>query len=353
MDKLKAPFPWFGGKSRVAAEVWARFGEIKNYVEPFAGSLAVLLGRPHAPGIETVNDLDGYVANFWRAMTKDPEAVAAFADWPVNECDLHARHIWLVNQKERFVPRLMGDPDFYDAKIAGWWVWGLCSWIGTGWCGGKGPWVSADGELVKREGAGVHRKRPHLGNAGQGINRQRPHLGNAGQGINRQRPHLGNAGQGINRQRPHLGNARGSDSRRYWIECLTDRLSGVRVVCGDWSRVLTSTVTTKHPGFTGVFLDPPYSTEDRDDCYVENSSTVAHDVWKWAIENGSNPKMRIAVCDYEDARQPPEGWSVYHWSTKGSFAGGSERGRENAKKERIWFSPHCVNVDLNTLTLYP
>ena len=46
---LRAPFPWFGGKSRVAAVVWRAFGDVPNYVEPFAGSLAVLLGRPHAP----------------------------------------------------------------------------------------------------------------------------------------------------------------------------------------------------------------------------------------------------------------------------------------------------------------
>lgn len=39
---LKAPFPWFGGKSRVAPQVWERFGDVDNYVEPFAGSLAVL-----------------------------------------------------------------------------------------------------------------------------------------------------------------------------------------------------------------------------------------------------------------------------------------------------------------------
>ncbi|MFK5173473.1 DNA adenine methylase, partial [Propionibacterium freudenreichii] len=63
---LDAPFPYFGGKRRVAPEVWRRFGDVKNYVEPFFGSGAVLLGRPetHTSGIETINDLDGYVANF-------------------------------------------------------------------------------------------------------------------------------------------------------------------------------------------------------------------------------------------------------------------------------------------------
>lgn len=42
----KAPFPWFGGKTRASGLVWQRFGAVANYVEPFAGSLAVLLGRP-------------------------------------------------------------------------------------------------------------------------------------------------------------------------------------------------------------------------------------------------------------------------------------------------------------------
>ena len=128
--KLKAPFPYFGGKSAVAAEVWRRFGNVKNYVEPFFGSGAVLLGRPHwrSDGprlVETVNDADGLLANFWRAMTADAEAVAHHADWPVNEADLHARHLWLVGQRERITERLMADPEWLDAKAAGWWVWSM------------------------------------------------------------------------------------------------------------------------------------------------------------------------------------------------------------------------------------
>lgn len=89
---MKAPFPWFGGKSRVAHLVWPRFGDVVNYVEPFAGSLAVLLKRPHQARNETVNDLDCFIANFWRCIQADPEQTAQYADWPVNEADLHARH---------------------------------------------------------------------------------------------------------------------------------------------------------------------------------------------------------------------------------------------------------------------
>src|SRR5215471_9186111 len=102
----------YGGKSRVAPLIWQRFGNVPNFIEPFFGSGAVLLGRPHAPGIETVNDKDAYVANSWRALQADPEAVAQWADWPVNEADQHARHLWLIQQAD-FRERMIRDPDYY------------------------------------------------------------------------------------------------------------------------------------------------------------------------------------------------------------------------------------------------
>jgi len=77
---LRAPFPYFGGKSTVAEIIWQRFGDVPNYVEPFFGSGAVLLARPHAPKTETINDKDHFVANFWRAVKHDPDAVAHWAD---------------------------------------------------------------------------------------------------------------------------------------------------------------------------------------------------------------------------------------------------------------------------------
>src|SRR5690348_14165078 len=114
---LRAPYPWFGGKRAVAPLVWSRFGDVPNYVEPFAGSVAMLLARPHWPWeghrIETINDADCFVSNFWRALQADPDTVASHADWPVNEADLHARHLWLVNVAREHVERLRTDPDYY------------------------------------------------------------------------------------------------------------------------------------------------------------------------------------------------------------------------------------------------
>jgi site-specific DNA-adenine methylase len=65
---LRAPFPCFGGKSRAAARIWHAFGNVPNYVEPFAGSLAALLARPGGPGkVKTANDKAGLIWNVWRA----------------------------------------------------------------------------------------------------------------------------------------------------------------------------------------------------------------------------------------------------------------------------------------------
>ena len=135
-QQLKAPFPYFGGKSIVAGEVWRRFGNVNNYIEPFCGSLAVLLHRSVPAKYETVNDLSCWISNFWRAVQADPEAVAHYCQFPVSETDLHARHGWLIFSKaaEEFRERMIEDPDYYDPKIAGWWCWGMCLWIGAGWC---------------------------------------------------------------------------------------------------------------------------------------------------------------------------------------------------------------------------
>jgi hypothetical protein len=304
---------------------------VDNYVEPFFGSGAVLLSRPGFSAdkkwTETVNDADGFICNFWRALQSDPDAVAYYADWPVNESDLHARHAWLVNRRARLTWAL-DDPDYYDAKIAGWWVWGMASWIGSGFCSGAGPWVSDGAHIRERE------REDDLG-----IKRQRPHLGNAGNGINRQLPNLGNAGQGIK-------SARGANLQAYFAQ-LAERLRHVRVCCGDWSRVITDSVTFRH-GLTAVLLDPPYSDDAQRDenIYAVDCLNVAHDVREWCIANGDNPMLRIALCGYDGEHNELEqrGWRVFEWKAQGGMGNqGNGGARENAKRERIWYSPACLD----------
>ncbi len=323
---LKAPFPYFGGKSRATSFVWPRFGQVQNYVEPFFGSGAMLLARPDGwTGTETVNDADGLLCNFWRALKIDPAAVAKWADWPVNENDLHARHAWLVGEKDSLQARLEGDPEFFDAKVAGWWVWGIACWIGREFCSGKGPWHVQNGHLVR------------LGNAGRGVNRNLVHLGDAGQGVNRNLVHLIHQGRGINQ-------AAAVDGLLEWFTALSDRLARVRVCCGDWKRVCTPTSTVKQ-GLTAVFLDPPYPASAKRDMrlYRCESGTVAHDVREWALEHGDDPRMRIALCGYEGQHKMPRAWACVPWKAKGGYGSrAAGRGLANSHRERIWFSPHCV-----------
>jgi len=313
---LDAPFPWFGGKSRAAPMIWERLGAVDNYVEPFAGSLAVLLGAPRVARTETVNDADGFICNFWRAVGACPDEVARHADWPVNENDQHARHAWLVEQRASLTAMLEGDPAYCDARIAGWWAWGIGTWIGSGWCSGNGPWVRRDGKLV------------HLGDAGRGVHRQLVHLGNA-QGVHRKRVHLGDAGRG---------------GLNDWFAALSDRLRFVRVCCGDWSRVCGPTPTVKL-GLTGVVLDPPYSYEEREgELYAVDSSDVAAACREWALSVADDPAMRIALCGYQGEHVMP-GWQRVEWSTSGGYGvQGHGRGRENQNREVLWFSPHCLGA---------
>ena len=317
---LKAPFPWFGGKSRVADKVWERFGDVLNYVEPFAGSLAVLLERPHQPHSETVNDKDGFIANFYRALAADPVGVAKWSDYPVNEIDMHARHKWLVDRRGSLTKKLLADPDYYDVKIAGWWVWGLCMWIGAGWC---------------PENKMVSNKRPHLGNSGMGVHR-----------VSNKRPHLGDSGMGVHR-------ARLSDTGKLlqYLQDLSDRLRYVRVCCGDWKRVLGPTPTEKL-GVTAVFLDPPYGDERQPDLYSVDDIKIYQDVRGWAVEHGDNPKLRIALCGYDTELDMPDRWTYLKWKVQGGYATqakGNTKAKENIHKEVVWFSPHCLTRRLGLL----
>lgn len=334
--EYKPPFPWFGGKSSVADKIWQRMGhDVCNYVEPFFGSGAVLFLRPGGAGhIETVNDADGLVANFWRAMKSDSDAVAEYADNPVNECDLHARHLWLIGQRESLTDRLCGDPDFYDAKAAGWWCWGQCCWIGSGWCSGSGPWQSVDGVMTLR-------------NPGQGVNRQLPHLGDPGRGVNRQRPVLDSATIGVVQM---SGTGARLDWLRGYLAGFAARLRNVRVCCGDWSRVCGPSVTFRH-GPTAVFLDPPYAdTATRTKgLYAVDCQKVAHDVREWAIEQGRNKLMRIVLAGYEGEHVMPADWRVEEWEAVGGYGLISDdeesTGRANKGRERLWFSPACLRPE--------
>lgn len=310
MSNLNAPFPWFGGKRKVADVVWSRFGKVKHYLEPFAGSAAVLLRRPTLPepyGSETINDFDGYLSNFWRALRADPEGVIRHADFPLNELDLHARNSYLIGKRESITEALRADPTFYDSMLAGWWVWGQSGWIGVGWAsrdsrslidmGARGTHCHAEGLLV------------------------------------------------------------GEETIRQRLIPLAQRLRHVKVTCGDWKRIVGSDsclYPSRQKNFaniTGVFLDPPYFEGKQQYAAGGTGSSIAEEVFSWCTEHQEEPFLKIALCGYEGHYDlEPHGWECFSWETNGGYgrtSGGSVKDSDsaahaNANREVIWFSPSCA-----------
>ncbi len=429
--ELRSPYPYQGGKSRVAKPVWRAFGpDCVNYSEPFFGSGAMLLGRPGGPGkIETVNDIDGAIPNFWRAVREDPDAVAEWCDWPVSELDLHARHAWLVGRLEDMAEQLREDPGYFDAQVAGWWVWGICQWIGTGWCGGikhgeprpnlnsgQGAHAPSNASIYKRPeasgtnpGKGVHalnavtrelpHQRPRVSGTSRGmgvLSQKLPNLSGFETGVRQKRqspkltvtdgadgiggvlaPRLAQkmpmiavpgptggteSGRGVTSVSaaagyglPAIGNDRGINGVSAppclkWFRALQTRLRRVRVVCGDWTRVLGPSVLGKGKNVGGrrpcaVFLDPPYNTSMRAKrIYNHDQAGLAAKVREWALEHGDDPDLRICLAGYfdEHASHMPSTWAVHRWKGARGYAG---EDNDNREQETLWFSKHCLPID--------
>lgn len=304
IEYLRAPFPYFGGKSMIADLIWRRLGCVKRYIEPFFGSGAVLLKRPdwRENPDEIICDKDGHIANVWRSIKFAPDKVAEWCDWPVNHADLCARREVLRRESENLLQDLIADPEYYNAKLAGYWVWCASCWIGSGMV------IAHDAiPLLTRK---------------QGVN-------------------LG--------QIPMLCGSKGVNVKREiiyaWLKTLSLRLRQVKVVCGDWSRVCGGNWQgDKSP--CGIFFDPPYSDEKRNkNIYACESMTVAYDVREWAKKRGDNKNYRIIIAGYDGEHDEllNYGWTVEAWKANGGYGNqGNGQGKENAKRERLWLLPHCL-----------
>ena len=129
---LAAPFPIHGGKYEWRHIVWDRLGQdLDGYLEPFAGSIAMLLTAPRPARREVICERDLYICNFWRAMQADAAAVARYADRPTFHADFRAAGKWMLDwaaqvKAERKDLRF----DWYDVKAAGLWAWGQSLSIG-------------------------------------------------------------------------------------------------------------------------------------------------------------------------------------------------------------------------------
>ena len=113
MTEIPVLWPWQGGKARIAHWIADRLPPHRVYVEPFAGTAAVLLAKAPAP-IEVLNDANGDIIAVYRCL-QDPVLMRRLwrricwtpisrAEWerakePVTED--------LVEQAARFVVRMV------------------------------------------------------------------------------------------------------------------------------------------------------------------------------------------------------------------------------------------------------
>ena len=350
------PSPWYGGKRRWAASIWSKLGEPGVYAEPFAGSLAVLLHRRQPCAREIVCDTDGLLCNFWRGLRADPEAVAYWAAWPTIHQDLTARHTWLRDWRAEHGGEVERDPDFYDPKVAGWWVWGLSNWIGGGWCMQRNagntsrPQVTCHGEGVQAQ-RGPHDKRPHVqnhGSSGYGVQAQR--------GVPGQIPNVPANGTqgGVDARRPGTGDILDGSRWAPWFAALAKRLERVVVLNRSWESAVTPTLLQQTPSApkppVAIFLDPPYLTHDRDQTIYhgdEHADAVARAALDWATGpiNADRPELgthgdhyRIAYACGAGHFDVPPGWQ----SETLNFAGVRDETRRDAQRDMVMFSPACV-----------
>lgn len=317
---LKAPFPYFGGKSIIADRIWETLGQVGSYYEPFFGSGAVLLRRPNynpACHIETVNDKDGLLANFWRAIKYKPNETAEYADYPVSHVDLAARKKWLNQWNDELVNQMIDDPEWCDPKAAGWWIWAASCWIGGG--------------MITNSKIRTIGKIPHLGDTGKGIHA----IGS--------RPHLGFS-QGVCR----------NENIYEWFQKLSNRLRRVRITCGDWKIICGGNWQDDVKGIAGYFFDPPYSDKAQrsNNIYMHDSLSVAHEVAEWSKIRGEKPTYRIVLAGYYEEHEwlLDHGWTAEQWKANGGYANKGEKTTNNNRfRETLFLSPHCLRDELKLI----
>ena len=315
-----------------------------------------LQGAESAPGVaRAVYNFQTGTANYFAAGVL------------VHNCDLHARHRDLL-RRGPVLRALLEDPHAFDVEAAGWWVWGASAWIGSGWCeegrkvGRPLPELvgcnGGDGHGGTKHGKGIHaagmrepsRQLPDMGAKGAKGSPQEAtgrgiHAAGA-RGPSRQLPDL--AGDGAGTQIGHGIHGKANRTRLFDIfAALSERLRYTRVACGDWSRICTPAVTYRH-GLTAVFLDPPYDGFESLYGATEEGEPLSARVRAWALENGARPDMRIALAGYEGEHDAltAAGWQIVAWKAKGGYSN-QGTGNENAKRERIWFSPACLKPGVN------
>ena len=399
---LKLPYVWFGGKSNIANVIWyflAADGDKlafnrgpARYIEPFVGGNGFLLSVPPSKQrVEVINDLDGLVANFWRAVRDDPVTVAYHAEWPPTHHDFLARRIYVHNwiKNSETSERLQGDPFYYDPVIAGYWAWSIAYGIGSPFAN-DGMWTAINGRLaVDPERKSLHATRPSVKPSGIG----KPALRTTGTNklhdpkltedtfrhptelvrlytynntavITTHHDYIDDLWQRISDYYEHRFGYHGELNPYIlaWLYAIQARMKYVTVLANDWKSVIRPAMLNIEKcgktEYTAVFLDPPYRKSMRDATIYRTDfiqDDLTEDIVAWCKQYSDHPKIRIVLTGFtgEGYEELCEiGWKEYHWPKKLRYTRGGWSLLNNdhqMDKDRIWVSPQCPQPDQEEL----
>ena len=279
---MRPPISRYGNKSSVALEAWKRIGGVQMVIEPMCGSAAFTLARPDTVSAAIINDIEPLIVNALRALKHDPDAVAYFyrqrrLEAPPGQMRGHVREYYFYQQRHLLARRAslaeyLRDENYFHPAAAAMWL------LGNNECWhGKFCFLNSSGTMMKAPA-------PHK----------------------------------FLQKYPLLHN-------REYREQVSQRLAGVRILCGDW---LDAINTAKASGTVAVFLDPVYPIAARNQLYERPYLNHAERVVAWAIANEHSPNLQIALCGELGDYDLP-GWSSVAWRSK--------NGRPESQ-ERIWFN---------------
>lgn len=95
---MNAVIKYPGSKWAIAKWIIEKFPQHHSYLEPFFGSGAVLFTKERSP-IETVNDLDSDIVNFFDWVKKDPERLGEAIHWTPYAREVYERS-WAAQHTE-------------------------------------------------------------------------------------------------------------------------------------------------------------------------------------------------------------------------------------------------------------
>jgi site-specific DNA-adenine methylase len=342
-NNIKQLYTYFGSKKKIVDLVWEYLSDVTCFLEPFAGTAVVAINRPAHVKNVYLNDYDCHIVNVLRACMYKPEELIDYICHPRLELDLHMISDYLSRPsvKTGLREKLMTRLDYCDARMAGWWVWGINHWIGGSWCNCilqtpdaltahyENPFFDGDeyapsDQSTKRNKIVDRNKNTHalleeedLDDSKQvSSGRKKLEARNRNTHALLEEEDFDDSKQVSSwRMKLAYGNqnthALCDGPRREhvakMVNAIYNNLSETKIMYGDFERVLTDSYINNTP--CGVFLDPPYvPVKGRDMAYGASDTSNHNEIFerakKWFLDNRKRKELRIILCghsmDFED-----------------------------------------------------